>query len=106
MRKKDIEALLDACEKGKKEQFIHFTKKIEEMRKEVDDAKKGSAQLNKVMNSILVGAALDHGGSIRISKKHFELMDLWNYEVKDNGEEFVFVVTPKLSQDDLPFEKG
>lgn len=106
MTKKELEAMLENSEQSKKEMFTHFNNRIAELKKEIENAKKGAMQLNDALNSILIGAAIDHDGLIKVPKNHMELLKLWEYEVKDNGTEYVFVIKPKLSEDDLPFEKG
>jgi len=106
MRRNKYEELLEASERSKKEMFTHFTEKVASLREELKTARSGAGQINAALNSILIGAALDHDGTIVIPKNHFELLELWDYEVKDNGKEYVFTVTPKRTEDDLPFEKG
>ena len=106
MRKKELEELLAESERSKKEMFTHLFNKNASLRKELKEAKKGASQINAALNSILIGAALDHDNVIKVPKNHFTLLDLWDYEVADNGEEYVFTVTPKRAQDDLPFEEG
>ena len=105
-RTKDLEAKYKDLEKSKKEMYTYFTKRINLLKKEIEDNKKGAVQLSDTLNSILIGVALDYDGEIKVPKNHMELLDMYDYKVTDDGENYYFRITPKGAEDDLPFAEG
>lgn len=94
-KNEELEEEIKKLKKNRKDMFIHLNNEVQQKEQELKDYEEGAQQIQMLMNSILIGLALDYGGDIKIRRDHLELLDEYMIATTFNNDGYFVRIKKK-----------
>ena len=91
-RNEELTEKLKQIEKNRYDMFVHLNNEVKQKMEELKEYEVGAQQIKDMMNSMLIGVALDYGGEIKVRRDHLKLLDEYMYATTYDKDNYIFSI--------------